>query len=80
MKWYQIVMKMIASDPTGFVTKLVRLTMLVAGAASVILARFGVDFDANEGDVQTVLGSIVAAIALIWSFKNDADLQQEKPL
>lgn len=80
MKWYQIVLKMIAADPAAFALKLVRLAMLVFGAATVILSRFGVDFVADEGEIQTVIGSIVTAIALAWSFKNDADLQQEKPI
>jgi hypothetical protein len=80
MRWYQIVLKMIAADPAGVAVKLVRLAMLVAGAASIILSSFGVDLVADEGKVQTVIGSLVTAIALAWSFKNDAKLQQEKPL
>ena len=80
MKWWQIVLKMIVADPVAFATKLVRLAMLVAGAVSVVLARFGVDFVADEGELQTVVGLLVTAIALGWSFKNDADLQQEKPI
>lgn len=80
MKWWQVVMAMIKADPVAFATKLVRLAMLVGGAVSVVLAKFGIEYVPNEADWQMVIGSLAAAVALVWSFKNDADLNQQRPV
>lgn len=73
-------MEMIYANPVAFGTKLVRLAMLAFGVASVVLAKIDVTFSPAEADVQEVVGYLISGIMLVWSFKNDADLQQEKPI
>jgi len=79
-QWFKVVKKMIVTDPVGFAAKLVRLTMLVGGACTIVANKCGYGFVLVESDVQIVVGSLITAVALIWSFKNSAELQQERPL